>query len=269
MAPLLFQLRAFNSDVDADILTFFSYSEDPQSADMTIFREIPLADFKGILVNVNKDQFDPANPEDNDLNIKFSPDFFEGPLKDLFSNNTFEIVTGTTSVNTTQFANAQYIQTILDDQNFIIENWEELVVSGLIDKIIGYKSASLVSNEDAVVATLSSYFNNAINQKLVDGKTMVSSNGVFTEYGLAEEIGNELKNSGTNILKKVLANATERLTPALNSAGTYVDYNTCLLQPHDLIEILINGKANYNQTLLDGTYYSGDSVVVRVILKLV
>ena len=269
MAPLLFQLRAANSDVDSDILNFFSYNEEAQTADMTIFREISLSAFQGIKLKVNNDQFNSEDPENNDINIKFSQDFFDGPLKDLF-NNTFEIVTGTTSINTTQFPNATYIQTILSDQNFKIEYWPELATSGIIDKLIGYKATALVSNEDAVSTALPAKFSAAINEKLAAGKTAVSNNGVYTEYGLEEQIGNEFKNTVTKALKKALVYEASRLTPALNNAGNYVDFNTTVFQSGDLIEIIIRSMVNYDQTLLDGTtYYEGnDGVVVRVILKL-
>ena len=270
MAPLLFKLTAVNSDVDADSLTFFSYSETTQTADMTIFHEFPLADFKGIKVKVNNDQFDSANPENNDLNIKFTTDFFDGPLKNLFSN-TFEIATQNTTVSSTTFPNAVYISRILSDTNFKIEHWEELAVSGLIEKILGdYKKTPMVSNEDAVVATLPANFNNAINQKLTAGKAKVSNNGVFTEYDIASEAGNDFKNSVATALKKVLGSEPARLTSALNSAGTYVDFNTGVFSSGDLIEIIMNLNANYNQFNLDKTtYYTGPGVVVRVILKLV
>jgi len=273
MAPILFRLHALNSDVDSDLLSFFSYSEEAQTADMTIFREFDLSDFQGIKFKVNNDQFNSENPENTDLTIKFSQEFFDGKLNNLFSN-TFEIVTGTTSINTTQFPNALYIQAILSDPKFKIEDWPELATSGIIDIIFGYKAAPLLANEDAVSAALPGKFNSAINQKLVDGKTMVSTNGVYAEYGLAEEIGNDFKNSVTNFLKKALVNEPDRVTTALNSAGTYVDYTTGVFQNGDLIEIIMNLRSDYGQTLLDRvTYYDSEGnkegVVVRVILKLV
>jgi hypothetical protein len=98
----------------------------------------------------------------------------------------------------------------------------------------------------------------------------IFNNGVFTEFGMTDVAGNDLKNSVTSFIKKIKTFEPSRLTPALNDAGNYVDFNTTIFHNGDLIEIIMTARPNYNQTVSDGTYYDGPGVVVvRVILKLV
>lgn len=269
MSQLLFQLRAVNSEVESDLLNLFLFSEETQTADMTIFREIDISTFGGIQLQVNTDQFDFQNPESNDINLTFTSEFFEGPLKNLF-NGTFEFVTGTTSINTTLFDNADYIQTILSDANFTIEYWQELAVSALIDRIFGnYKRTPLISNEDTVVNALSNSFNSALNSKLSEGNGKVKNDSNFIVFGIGQLNDNDFFDSAIKMLKKALVSQPSRLESALNNAGNFVDFNSSVFQIGDLIEIIMILNVNDSQNKIDGSPYSGSGVVVRVILKLV
>jgi hypothetical protein len=271
MSPIDFYFPALQSDASVNALVFNQFTDASLVYDFAIVTKVLLSDLSGMQYFINNDQFNAADPSLNDIKVTLKSDFFEGVFWNLFTDQSFNYDNGNV------YPIQQYVKNILNanaNNSYIVENWQELSVASLIDKTYGsYKYTVLFQNEDAIVASIPTQFNTALNNTLdyIDTNSFDASNNYLIE-GLGPQPANrKVFESMSTILQKALILDPSRFNNALNDLYSLRDFNSDIIQVNDTIQFLVNLYPSPSQNLqvVSGASFSNTPVVVKVVLKVV
>jgi len=277
MSPIDFYFPALESDASVNTLVFNQFTDASLVYDFAIVTKVLLSDLSGMQYFINNDQFNAADPSLNDIKVTLTSDFFEGVFWNLFTDQSFNYDNGSV------YPVKQHVQTILtanstNPRTFIVDNWQELSVASLINKVYGsYKYTVLFQNEDAIVASIPTQFNTALNNTLdyIDSNSFDPVTDTYLIEGLGPQPANlKVFESMSTILQKALILDPARFNNALNDLYKLREFNSDIIQVNDTIQFLVNLSPSPSQNLqvISGANYNSSpdaNVIVKVVLKVV
>lgn len=273
MPAIDFYFPALQSDASVNALVFNEFTDASLVYDFAIVSKVLLSDLSGMQFFINNDQFDPSNPNNNDVKVTLTDAFFENVFYNLFTDQSFNYDNGSV------YPVKQYVQTILtanSNNTFLVSNWPELSVASLINKVYGsYKYTVLFQNEDAVVSSIPTQFNTALNNTLdtIGNNAYDSTTNQYLVTGLGSQPANlKIYESLSNILQKALILEPSRFNNALENPYDLRDFHKDILKVDDTIQFLVNLNPSPTQNLqvVSGANPSyGSYVTVKVVLKIV
>ena len=252
--PLTFHLSALDTDFEMDKLTYFTAQPTQLKYDQSVTLDIPINDVLGMILTIHNENWNPINPNNEDISISVNENFGTNIFQNLLniSNGVVSRPLSTVVSGDHNDGNrGTNVQTIVSDM--YAKNggayYKHVAIVDQLTQIYGYNVISLMSNESDVANNIDITLNNAIaTQASAAYNTFLGQDeagNYFKDLAFNDVSGNTLANNIRTIFEQISGNRSDSLVNIEQTVkdNGYFDL-TQLFVPGDKIQMLANINAS-------------------------